>query len=311
MKIVFLDAATLGTDIDFTPLRQCGDLTLYDNTTPEQTIERVGDAEVVITNKVKITTEVLNACPTVKLICEAATGTDNIDRLTCSARNIPVKNIVNYSTDSVAQLTLATALSLVCHLREFDAYVKSGEYSQSGLFTNTKLPFHELTGMTWGIIGMGNIGKRVASLAQMLGCEVVYYSTSGKNCNVKGFRNITCEELIQTSDIISIHAPMNHQTRNLINTGRLSRMKKNAILINMGRGGIVNEEALAAALDKGQLAAAALDVYTQEPLPADHPFLTMEHPERLLLTPHIGWASTAARQRLMQQLINNVRSFGN
>ena len=305
MKIVFLDAATMG-DTSFEPIARLGELVCYESSTPEQALERVQDCEVLIVNKVKVTPQLIDAAKNLKLICESATGVNNIDIDYAAAKGIPVRNAVGYSTTTVVQATFMHILTLVSKAPYFDDCVKSGRYSQMGMFTDVSQDWWELSGKTIGIIGMGNIGNRVAKVAEAFGMNVCYFSTSGTSHN-KEYPSVTLEELLKNSDIVSIHAPLNERTAGLIGEKELKLMKSSAYLINMGRGGIAVEEDLAKAVDEGVIAGAGLDVYVTEPLPADNCFLKMSHPERMSLAPHVGWASQQARERLMAQVAENIK----
>ena len=304
MKIVFLDAATMG-DVSFAPIAQYGELVCYDSSTPEQAIERVADCEVLIINKVLVTPELIDAAPKLKLICESATGVNNIDLEYAASKGIPVRNAVGYSTSSVVQATFMQILSLMGQGPYYDDCVKSGRYSAMDMFTDPSVSWTELDGKRIGIIGMGNIGSRVAKIAHAYGMEVCYYSTSGTG-HCKDYPCLSLEELMKTSDVVSIHAPLNERTAGLIGAAELAMMKSTALLVNMGRGGIVDEAALAAATDAGTIAGAALDVFVKEPVPADNPLLHVKHPERLRLAPHAAWASVEARRRLVQQIADNI-----
>ena len=306
MKIVFLDAATMG-DVSFEPIEQLGELVCYDRSTPEEALERVGDCEVLIINKVRVTPELIDAAPKLRLICEAATGVNNIDLAYAAQKGIPVRNAVGYSTDSVVQATFMHILSLVGNAPYFDKVVKSGDYSASGLFTDVSVNWWELAGKTIGIIGLGNIGSRVAKVAEAFGMKVCYYSTSGTS-HCKDYPSLPLDELMATSDVISIHAPLNERTDGLIGERELQLMKKSAFIVNMGRGGIVNEAALAKVIDEELIAGAALDVFVTEPLPQDNPLLHTRHPERLRLAPHVAWASAQARTRLTAIIAENIRT---
>ena len=306
MKIIFLDAATMG-DTSFEPIARLGELVCYESSTPEQALERVQDCEVLIVNKVKVTPQLIDAAKNLKLICESATGVNNIDIDYAAAKGIPVRNAVGYSTTTVVQATFMHILTLVSMAPYFDDCVKSGRYSQMGMFTDVSQCWWELSGKTIGIIGMGNIGNRVAKVAEAFGMNVCYFSTSGTSHN-KEYPSVTLEELLKNSDIVSIHAPLNERTAGLIGEKELKLMKSSAYLINMGRGGIAVEEDLAKAVDEGVIAGAGLDVYVTEPLPADNCFLKMSHPERMSLAPHVGWASQQARERLMAQVAENIRN---
>ena len=304
MRIVFLDASTLGA-ASLEPISALGELVCYPYSSPQEALERVKEAEVLIINKVKVTAELMDAAPNLRLICEAATGVNNIDLEAAAQRGIPVKNVAGYSTDSVVQLTFALILNLLCRTAEYDAYVKSGEYSASPIFTEVSRPFMELAGKTMGIVGMGTIGQRVAKAAEAFGMKVIYFSTSGTS-HCKDYPSVSIEELMTSSDIVSIHAPLNARTNGLIKARELSMMRPEAIVINIGRGGIVDEKALADAISEGRIAGAGLDVFTREPLPADNPLLHTAHPERLSFTPHIGWASREALDRLVQGIASNI-----
>ena len=305
MKIVFLDAATMG-DVSFEPIASLGELVCYGSSTPQEALERVADCDVMIVNKIKVTPQLIDAAHNLKLICESATGVNNIDLEYAASKGIPVRNAVGYSTDSVVQATFMHILSLVGKAPYFDNCVKSGKYSQSGMFTDVSVNWWELRGKNIGIVGLGNIGSRVAKVAEAFGMKVSYYSTSGTSHN-KDYPSVSLEQLLRESDIVSIHAPLNERTLGLIGEKELRMMKPTAYLINMGRGGIVVEKALAEAVDAGVIAGAGLDVFEVEPIPADNPFLNMKHPERMSLAPHVAWASEEARERLLGMVAENIR----
>lgn len=306
MKIVFLDAATLG-DTSLTPIAALGELVTYPVCSPEEALERVVEAEVLIINKLKVTRELIAAAPKLRLICEAATGINNIDVPAAAERGIPVKNVAGYSTDSVAQLTWAHILSLMGQTPYFDGRVKDGTYSASGIFTDLTLNWNELAGKTLGVIGMGAIGSKVAKIGEAFGMKVVYYSTSGTS-HCSEYVSLPLDEFLAASDVVTIHAPLSDRTKGLIGANELRMMKKSAVLVNAGRGGIVSESALAEAVDGGVIAGAALDVFDREPLPADSPLLSVRHPERFRFTPHTAWASVEARQRLVTAIAENIKS---
>lgn len=309
MKIVFLDASTVG-DTSLAGIAALGDLVCYPTSTKEEANERVGDCDVLIINKITVDAELISAAPKLKLICEAATGVNNIDLKAAAERGIPVKNVAGYSTDSVVQETFMHILSLAGNASYFDASVKSGEYSRGPIFTDVSKPFYELTGKTMGIIGLGTIGTKVARVAEAFGMKVIYYSTSGTSHN-RDYPSVPLEVLMKESDVISIHAPYNERTAGLVGEKELALMKPTAFIVNMGRGGIVDEAALAQAVDSGRIGGAALDVYVREPLPADSPLLRTRHPERLRFTPHTAWASVEARGRLVAAIAANIRdTFG-
>ena len=305
MKIAFLDAATMG-DVSFEPFEKLGDFTRYENSTPEEARERVRDLDVLLINKVIVDKELIDSAPNLKLICIAATGVNNIDVEYAASKGIPVRNAVGYSTDSVVQTTFMHILSLVGGAPYFDESVKSGSYSRSGMFTDTKWNWWELADKTIGIIGMGNIGQKVARIAEAFGMKVCYYSTSGTG-HCKDYPCLPLEELLKTSDIVSVHAPLNERTLNLIGNEQLSMMKPQAYLVNVGRGAIIVEEDLAQAVDDGVIAGAGVDVFVTEPLPESHPYLRMSHPERMRLSPHIAWASIEARDRLIGIMAENIQ----
>ncbi len=304
MKIAFLDAATMG-DVSFEPFERLGEFVRYENSTPLEARERVRDIDVLLINKVLVDRELIDSAPNLKLICIAATGVNNIDVEYAASKGIPVRNAVGYSTDSVVQTTFMHILSLVGGAPYFDRSVKSGSYSRSGMFTDPNWNWWELAGKTIGIIGLGNIGRKVASIAEAFGMKVCYFSTSGTG-HCKDYPCLPLEQLLRESDIVSIHAPLNDRTAGLIGAGELAMMKPTALLVNMGRGAIVDEKALADAVDNGIIAGAGLDVFVTEPLPLDHPYLNMRHPERMSLTPHIAWAGVEARARLIGIMADNI-----
>ncbi len=309
MKIVFLDASTLGDNVSLDPIRKQGELLCYPNTKRDEAVERLQGADIAIVNKTKITKELIDACPQLKLVCVAATGMNNVDLEYAAQKGIPVKNVADYSTDSVAQVTFSLVLGLLNKVCAFDDYVKSGRYSKGDIFSYMGVEHTELAGKRYGIIGMGNIGKKVAAIATAFGCEVVYYSTSGKNDSAAQYKRLSLDELLKTSDIVSVHAPLNEQTNGLLAMTQLKQMKPTAILVNVGRGGIVNEQDLVTALEQNTIAGCGLDVFTKEPLPADHPLLTTAAKNKLLLLPHIGWASVEARVRLVERIAKNIEAF--
>lgn len=305
MKIVFLDAATMG-NVSFEPFERLGDFVRYENSTPEEARERVRDIDVLLINKVLVDKALIDSAPKLKLICIAATGVNNIDVGYAASKGIPVRNVAGYSTDSVVQSTFMHILSLVGGAPYFDESVKSGSYSRSGMFTDPNWNWWELAGKTIGVIGLGNIGSKVARIAEAFGMKVCYFSTSGTG-HSKDYPCLPLEQLLAESDIVSIHAPLNDRTLNLIGMAELKRMKPTAYLVNMGRGAIVDEAALAAAVDAGVIAGAGIDVFVTEPIPENHPYLVMKHPERMRLAPHVAWASIEARQRLVGMMADNIR----
>ena len=307
-NIVFLDAETLGPGIDFSILKSLGNYTEYSSTAPEDLLSRLDGVEIAIANKTKFTAETMKACTGLKLICVAATGMNNIDLDYAAEAGIAVKNVAGYSTDSVVQLTYAMLFALSMRISVFDTFVKSGDYSKSSLFTNYDYVFSELAGKQIGIIGLGTIGKKSAEAGIAFGAKIAYYSTSGKNTGAP-YPRLELDELLATSDVVLIHAPLNDNTRDLINADKLKLMKPTAFLVNTGRGYIVNEADLAEAIDSERIAGAALDVFAREPMQATNPLLAVKHPERLILTPHIAWTSLEARTRLLQGVAENIKSF--
>ena len=305
MKIVYLDEGSVG-DACLDGLRSLGEYTGYHNSTREESLERVRDCEVLIINKVAVDAVLMDRAPKLRLVCVSATGTDNIDLDAAAARGIIVRNVAGYSTESVVQATFTHLLSLLGRSAYFDAYVKDGRYSEGGLFTNSLMPFTELAGKAMGIVGMGTIGSRVAQVACAFGMDVAYYSTSGTS-HCTAYPSLPLGELLRRSDVVSIHAPLNSRTGGLIGEAELAMMKPGAVLLNLGRGGIVDEETLAAALDAGTIAGAALDVYSREPLPSDSPLLHLLHPERISLSPHRAWASRESLSRLLSAVEENIR----
>ena len=305
MKIAFLDAATMG-NVSFEPFECLGEFVRYENSTVEEARERVRDLDVLLINKVLVDKDLIDSAPNLKLICIAATGVNNIDVEYAASKGIPVRNAVGYSTDSVVQSTFMHILSLVGGAPYFDDSVKSGSYSRSGMFTDPNWNWWELAGKTIGIIGLGNIGKKVAQIAEAFGMKVCYYSTSGTG-HCKDYPCLTLEELLKVSDVVSVHAPLNERTLNLLGAKEFAMMKPTAIIVNAGRGAIIVEADLAEAVDNGVIAGAGIDVFVQEPIPEDHPYLKMKHPERMRLTPHVAWASVEARRRLVFMMADNVR----
>ncbi len=310
MKVVILDAKTLGDDIQLGIFEQFGDLEIYPTTDPTNLFERIQDADIIITNKVIIDREAINSARNLKLICVAATGYNNVDVVYAKEKGIAVTNVAGYSTESVVQTTFGMLFYLLMHLRYYDDYVKSGDYAMSDIFTHLGRPFWEINGKRWGIIGLGNIGRRVAQVAESFGCDVIYYSTSGVEREER-YPRYPLDELLKTSDIVSIHAPLNEKTRNLITIKELGMMKKNAILLNLGRGGILNEKDLAVAIDSDLIGGAGLDVLEKEPVDPKNPLLKVKNKEKLLITPHIAWTSVEARKRLVNEIAENIRAFLN
>lgn len=306
MKIVFLDEYSV-CGRDLSSIKRFGDYTGYDTTSPDQVLERCADAEVVISNKVVLNAAIIASLPKLRLICVAATGMNNIDLNAAAEHGVEVRNAVGYSTYSVAETTLCSALSLLREVTYYDNYFKSGEYAKSERIFNFDRPTAQLRGKRWGIIGMGNIGREVARLAEAFGCEVAYYSTSGVERD-EVYNKLSLNDLLNSSDVISIHCPLNDRTHNLIDAEELAKMKKSAILINVARGGIVNEVALAEALNNGNLRGAALDVFTTEPL-RESPLYNLQDPYRLLASPHNAWSSVEAIDRLIACIAGNIQEY--
>jgi lactate dehydrogenase-like 2-hydroxyacid dehydrogenase len=307
-KIVFLDISTIGEVDNLSGFSNIGDFVSYEYTKPEQRIERLSGCQIVITNKVVIDKEVIDACPELKLICVAATGTNNIDIEYAAKKGIQVKNVAGYSTESVAQSTFSMLFYLIHQTSYYDAYVKQGNYTQSDIFTHHGPQFMELKGKQFGIIGLGTIGRRVAEIAEVFGSYVAYFSTTGKNIN-DNYKRLSINDILSNSDIISIHCPLNEKTKNLIDSDQLKMMKPTAYLLNMGRGGIINENALAEALDNNRIAGAALDVLINEPIDLNNPLLKIKSKQKLLITPHIAWASKESRTLLVEKIIENIRDI--
>ena len=308
MKIVFLDAKSVGEDIDLSKYKNLGEFVTYDFSTIEQIPERIKDADVLITNKCLINEQSIGSAQNLKLVCVTATGTNNLDKDYLAKRNIAWRNVAGYSTESVAQHTFAMLFYLLEKLSYYDAYVKNEQYANDTLFTHFAEHFHEINGKTWGIIGLGAIGRRVADIAKMFGANVVYYSTTGKN-NQEGYTRVDFDTLLKTSDIISVHAPLTPETEGLMNSEAFAKMKETTIFLNVGRGAIVVEQDLADALEKKEIAAAGLDVLCAEPMSPNSPFLPIKDSKRLLITPHIAWASVEARTNLMDIIYHQIKDF--
>lgn len=307
MNIVFLDEYSL-SGCDLARIRALGSYTGYEYTEPGQVVERARGADVLIVNKVVITAGIMDALPSLRLICLAATGMNNIDLEAAAARGIGVRNAVGYSTHAVAETTLGAVLSLIRHNGYYDRFVKSGDYAASGRQFHFGYPNLQLYGKRWGVIGLGNIGREVARLATAFGCEVAYTSTSGVE-REEAYPARPLEELLRTSDVVTVHCPLNDRTRGLIGTRELAMMKPTALLVNVARGGIVDEAALAEALDEGRLLGAALDVFTHEPLEASSPLCRLNDPERLLLSPHNAWAPMEAIDVLVGCIVHNIQTY--
>ena len=304
MQIVLLDALTFG-DTKLGEFDSLGEVVTYETTSPEETKNRITDASVIVTNKVVITKELMLGAKKLKLICIAATGMNNVDLEGAKELGIEVKNVAGYSTDSVIQHTFSILFYLLGHSRYYDESVKDGRYSRSGLFSDVSRSYYEVKGKRWGIIGLGSIGKGVASVASAFGAEVVYYSTSGVK-RQESYEALSLDELLKTCDIISIHAPLNEKTENLLDYEQLLTCKDRAVVLNLGRGGIINENAIAKIVDERDLAF-GLDVLVKEPMQENHPFLSVKNSENLYITPHIAWASWEAREKLISSVAKNIR----
>ena len=309
MKIVILERNSVGEDVSVDCLGDFGQVTAYANTvSPEEVRERVKDADIVIANKSPLCEETLKDAPNVKLICEFATGYDNCDIPYCTSRGIKIANVRDYCTGMVAQHTFAMALALSQKLFHYDAYVKSGAYSKQDRFSNFDLPFYELEGKTWGIAGMGSIGRRVAKIAAAFGCRVLFHSITGQSTCTE-YTRVDKDTLLLESDFLSLHCPLSDLSRNFIDAAALRRMKRTAVLLNVARGAVVNQEDLYHALTEGEIAAAGLDVLEKEPLDASNPLCRIKDSNRLLITPHLAWASVEARNRCVQEAYKNIDAF--
>lgn len=308
MKLVVLERDSVGTDVDVTCFEKFGEVVYYGNTVAKTVAERVKDAEVIISNKAPLNEETLKDAVNVKLICLFATGYDNVDLAYCKSRGIKVANVVNYCSPAVAQHTLLLALALTEKIFFYDDYVKSETYGAQDRFSNFDRPFTELSGKTWGIVGMGSIGHKVASLAEAFGCKVIFYSASGKSTCTE-YERVEFDTLLRESDILSLHCPLSDRTRGLINREAFSKMKKTAVLINVARGPVVNTQDLHDALIEGQIAAAGLDVLEQEPMTRDNPLGQIKDSTKLIITPHMSWASIEARTRLVGEVVKNIQAF--
>ncbi|WP_461810406.1 D-2-hydroxyacid dehydrogenase [Faecalimonas sp.] len=308
MKIIFLDAKTLGDDVDLSNFEQFGEVVRYDYSSPTKIPDRVKDADVIIVNKVSITESTIHTANKLKLVCVTATGTDNLDKKYLEANNITWRNVAGYSTNSVAQHTFALLFYLLEKLDYYDTYVKNGDYSNNKIFTHLEEKFAEIEGKTWGIIGLGNIGRRVAQIADCFGAKIIYYSPS-TNPTQEKYTKVDFDTLLTQSDIISVHAPLTEETRNLIDKSAFSKMKPSSIFLNLGRGAIVVEKDLAYALENNLISAAGLDVLCTEPIEDSNPLLKIKDSRKLFITPHIAWASIEARTKLMNIVLEQIKEF--
>lgn len=300
MKITVLDSATLGDDLDLSPLSEVGETEIYKNTAPNEVAARIAESDAVVINKIKLNESNLANAKNLKLICIAATGYDNIDVAYCKEKGIAVCNVVGYSTHSVAQITVATVLSLACHLPEHCETVKSGRYTASGVANSLTPVYHELAGKTWGIIGYGNIGKQVAKVAEAFGCRVIASRRSG---------GASVEEVCRESDIITIHTPLNDSTRGLVSREMIALMKKDVIIANAARGAVTDERAVADAVKEGRIGAFGSDVFSVEPFGENHPFYEIKDLPNVCLTPHMAWGAYEARVRCLSEIVENIKSF--
>lgn len=306
MKIVILDRKTLGNDVNVDIFNKFGEVEVFDITKENETKDRVKDADIVITNKVMISKEVMENS-NLKLICISATGKNNVDLEYAQEKGIEVKNVAGYSSSSVSQVAFSMIFHFVSKLNYYKNYVDQGNWQKSEIFTHIDKPFFELDNKRVGVIGLGDIGSSFAKRAQAFDCEVVYYSTSGRNNNSE-FKRVELDELLSTCDIISIHCPLNEQTKDLLNYENMKNMKDGAILLNLGRGGIINEDDLSKLIDEKEIYC-GIDVVNVEPIEESNPLLKVQNKDRLLLTPHIGWASVEARTRLISMVAHNIEEF--
>lgn len=305
MKTVILDAATLGAGLDFTKLSRFGDVVSYDDTRTDEVADRIADADIIIINKIKIAEETLANASALKLICVFATGYDNIDLSACKKRGIAVCNVKGYSTHSVAQLTVLMALTLMNRISEYTEFVFDGRYSESGIANYLEPLYRELYGKTWGIVGAGAIGRQVAKVAEAFGCRVLAY----KRTPTKELECVSLEKLLCESDIVSLHTPLNDGTRGLIGKKELELMKSDAILINVARGAVTDEAAVAKAITENKIGGFATDVYSVEPFPKEHPFYSLRERKNVMLTPHMAWGAIEARNRCLDEIVLNIESF--
>ena len=305
MNIVILDSKTLGEDLDLSPLSEFGTVVNYPTTSALEVVERVKNAEIIVVNKVKITKEVIDNAPNLKIICETATGYDNIDTKYCKEKGIAVTNTPAYSVHSVALVTVSMVCALATHLKEYSGFINSGEYQKSASANKLTPIYHELNGLTWGIIGFGNIGKAVGKVAEAFGCKLLV----NKQTPIDGYECVDVDTLIEKSDIITIHCPLTDKTRNIIDEKRLEKAKKNAIIVNVARGGVWNENAVANAIIEGKIGGIGCDVFSTEPMPENHPFNKLLSYDNVILTPHMAWGAYEARKRCFDIVIDNIKAF--
>lgn len=307
MKITVLDKSTLGADIDLSPIYALGEVLEFETTAPDEIAERIKDTDVVIINKIKLNESNLKDAENLKLICVAATGYDNIDTTYCNNAGIALYNVPGYSTDSVAQVTLSMVLSLVTHLNEYTAFAHSGEYTKSGIANKLTPVYHELSSLTWGVVGGGGIGTKVAKIAEAIGCKVLMCRRKQEG----DFELADIDTICKECDVISLHVPLSDETRNLINADRIASMKKTAIVINTARGAVADEKALAEAVKRGNIGGIGIDVYSVEPFGEDHPYNEILRLDNVILTPHMAWGSYEARNRCVRIMAENIKRFYN
>ena len=305
MKIVFLDAATIGDDLTYEIFEEIGEVVVYPTTSENEFEDHVQGADVAVINKLKLNASNLPLAPDLKLICLAATGFDNVDLQYCRKAGIGVCNVVGYSTQSVAQLTLSMALSLYTNLEQYTSFVRSGEYTKGGLANRLTPVYHEIAGRTWGIVGYGNIGRQVARVAEAMGCHVLAY----KRNPVKDAACVDFDTICQKSDILSLHVPLNNETRNLLDKEHIAMLKKDTVVINVARGAVADEEELANAILEERIGGLGVDVYSKEPFDTEHPFNKIKHLPNVLLTPHMAWGGYETRVRLLKEIKENIISF--
>lgn len=305
MKIVFLDTATLGDGIDYSAFEKLGDVTYHATTPPEEVASRLADADVAVLNKVRLNESNLKDLEKLRLICICATGKDNIDLDYCEKRGIAVRNVAGYSTDSVAALTVATVLQLMLHLDDYTRFVRDGSYSAGNVANRLSPSYHDLSGKTWGIVGYGNIGRRIGEVAKAFGCRLIV----NKRTPVSDAECVDVDTLCKESDIITLNCPLTSETRCLINESRIASMKKDVVIVNAARGGVWDEEAIANAVKNGSIGAVGCDVYTSEPFRADHPFFALRENPNVCFTPHMAWGSVEARKILMEKVADNIKTF--
>ncbi len=305
LNIVILDSATLGEDIEFSLFEKFGNVNVYERTDIQQVPSRVADCDVVIVNKIKLDEKTLGGAKRLKLICVTATGFDNIDLQYCRENNIAVCNVKGYSTDSVAQITVSLALALANHIPQYSKFVSDGSYTKSGIQNCLTPVFRELRGKTWGIVGLGAIGERVAEIAKVLGCEVLAF----KRHTDPRYNCVSLEKLCSESDIISIHLPLSENTREIIDERIISHMKKTAVVINAARGAVTDETALANAILEERIGGLGVDVYSKEPMENDSPYVKIADKMNVILTPHMAWGAYEARVRCMEEIALNIEAF--